>query len=179
MRLGIIIALVGLILLLNASSEHLPQERIWTYANPDVNETACYILSIAPVGVGNLTVGFAKHASGLQTTANGPPSELFPDVYVLPIHLEVKDPANQTLIEKDLVTPDSFEVDFKTRGQYSVYITNKGNESSLMPISVRFEEGKPENREADKYALSIILTAAGAALIVISAVMKLRLKWRL
>jgi hypothetical protein len=159
--------------LINASSEHLPEVAIWGFGEVDVNETYCYVLSTAPVGIGNLTVGYANAPSGESSSADAPPSGLFPDAYVLPIHLEVKDPANQTLVEQDLVTPGSFEVDFKTRGQYSVYITNKGNESSPMPIGVRFDEGKSQNREADKYILSIILTVSGVASIVIGIVMKL------
>lgn len=157
---------------MNASSEHVPQVAIWSYGEVNVNETHCYILLTAPVGVGNLTVGVARTSSNAPSGTDSPPAGLFPDFYVLPIHLEVKDPANQTLVEQDLVTPGFFEVDFKTRGQYSVYITNQGNETSPMPIGVRFEEGNPENREADKYLLSIILTASGATLIVIGLVMR-------
>jgi hypothetical protein len=144
-----------------------------------VNETKSYILMTAPVGVGNITVGYSRAPNSNTPTGDGaPPAGLFPDSYVLPIHFEVKDPANQTLVEEDLVTPGSFEVDFKTRGKYMVYITNHGNKTSPMPIGVSFEEGKPENREADKYLLSITLTIAGAALLVTGVVMKLVSKQR-
>jgi hypothetical protein len=158
---------------MNAASEHVPQSAIWGYGEVNVDETKCYILLTAPVGVGNITVGYSRMQSNAPIGAGAPPPGLFPDSYVLPVHFEVKDPANQTLVEQDLVTPGSFEVDFKTRGKYTVYITNKGNETSPMPIGVSFEEGKPENREADKYLLSIILTASGAALIFTGLVMRL------
>jgi len=158
---------------MNASSEHVPQSAIWGYGEVDVGETKCYILMTAPVGVGNITVGYSRAPnSNTPTGDDSPPPGLFPDSYVLPVHFEVKDPVNQTIVEEDLVTPGSFEVNFKARGKYTVYITSHGNETSPMPIGVRFEEGNPENREADKYLLSIILTASGATLIVIGLVMR-------
>lgn len=133
---------------------------------------------IAPVGVGNITVGIARTQSNAPTGADTVSPDLFPDYYVLPVHFEVKDPANQTVVEQDLVTPGSFEVNFKTRGKYTVYITNQGNERSPTHIGVMFEEGNPENREADKYTLSITLTASGIALIVIGMAVNRVLKTR-
>jgi len=160
---------------MNASSEHVPQNDIYSLGDVNVKETYCYIISIAPVGPGNITIGFFRYTSTLLSV-DAPPPGLFADYVILPIHVEIKDPANQTLVNKDIVTPCSFAVDFKTRGDYKVYLTNDGNKSSSIPIGVQFEEGNPQNREADKYLLAEILTASGAALTIISISMAVHFK---
>lgn len=146
--------ILGLILLVNAWTEHLPTEKIYTRGGIAVNETGGYVILIAPVGVGNLTVGFFRSPG-----SPGPPG--FDDVIVLPIHIKIENPDNQTLIEQDIITPHSFEMDFNRRGHYKVHITNNGTEDSSIPIGLRFEDGNPQNREADKFLLGIILMVLG------------------
>ena len=165
MRMGTVSLIVGLILLMNASSSHVPREKIHCYGSVGVNETQCYIILAAPVGVGNITIGFYRSRGSVA-----PPG--FDDVVILPVHMKVDDPANQTLAEQDIVTPYSFEVVFKTRGSYKVYVTNKGTEESSIPVGVRFEGG-PQNREKDKLLVSIALTALGAVLISTDMIMRL------
>ena len=60
---------------------------------------------IAPVGVGNITLGFFRSPDSLS-----PPG--FENV-VLPVHMKVEDPTNQTIIEQDIITPYSLKIDFK------------------------------------------------------------------
>ena len=168
--------LIGLILLLNVSSVHIPRNAIYNSGDVSVNETYCYVISIAPVGHGNITVGFFR-ALGSAAPENAP-SGLFKDFVTLPVQIEVKDTENKTLINNDIVTPGSFPVDFKTRGEYKVYLTNEGNESSPIPIGVQFEEGNLQNREADKYILAETLTLSGATVTIIGITLELLIKQR-
>jgi hypothetical protein len=94
------------------------------------------------------------------------------DSVTVPVHLKVTDPANRTLLEQDMVTPGTFPIEFKTRGEYRVYLTNNGNEKSPIPIGTTFELGNPQNREADKYLLAIVLTMSGAVFIAAGLTMK-------
>lgn len=165
-RLGLVSLIVGLILLMNAWSEHVAGNIIYGAVQVNVTETDGYVMFMSPVGVGNLTVGFNRYP---DSSAPSPPR--FVASVVVPVRMKVDDPANQTIFEQDIVTPYSFEVDFKARGLYKVYITNNGNETAHIPIGLRFKPGNPENREADKYMLSIILTALGAVIIVVGFVM--------
>lgn len=75
------------------------------------------------------------------------------------------DPQNNTLTEQDVITPYELDFEFKSRGAYTVYITNTGVEESKLPLTVIFDIGNPENREADKFQLSLILTAAGVVIV--------------
>jgi hypothetical protein len=158
-RLGFVFLIVGSILLLNAWSEHVPHNVIFGSVEVNVTETDGYVMFMPPVGNGNLTVGFHRYP---DTSAPSPPG--FVDSVVVPVHMKVDDPTNRTIIEEDIVTPYSFEVDFNSRGLYTVYITNNGNETAWIPIGLRFKPYNPQNREADKYLLSIALTALGAAI---------------
>jgi len=160
MRIGTVSLIVGLILLLNASSEHVPLNVIFGRGEVSVNETGGYVMFMAPVGVGNLTVGFLRYPGSFHPAPPG-----FEDSVVLPVHMKVDDPTNRTIVEQDIVTPYSFEVDFKARGFYKVYLTNKGTETTTIPVGLRFEPNNPQNREADKYLLSILLAALGAILV--------------
>ena len=165
MRLGSILLILGLILLVNASDEHVPNEKIYSRGEIGANETGGYVILIAPVGVGNVTVGFFRSPG-----SHSPPG--FEDVVVLPIHIKIEDPTNQTLVEQDIITPHSFEIDFNRRGHYQVHLTNNGTEDSPIPIGLRFEDGNPQNREADKFLLSIILTALGTILMATDSFIK-------
>ncbi|MDR1993093.1 MAG: hypothetical protein LBQ98_06315 [Nitrososphaerota archaeon] len=137
-----------------------------------MNVTHVYVVSIAPVGPGNISVGYFR-ITGNAPGLGGPPSELFAESVVLPLHLLITDPANRTLFNADIVTPDFFAVDFNTRGDYLVYLTNNGNKSESIPIGVQFGEGNLQNREFDKYMLSVTLTLIGVILIVVGVVKKL------
>ena len=172
-RVGLASLIVGLILLMNASSSHVSGINSVSYDIMGENETQYYVILTAPVGVANLTIG-------LQPTfdASLPAGFGRYNLVEIPVHLKVYDPANQTLAEQDIVTPYSFDVNFKARGSYKVYVTNKGTENSTIPVSVIFERNNPQNREADKFLLSIALTAIGTILIPTSMIMKLVLKRR-
>jgi hypothetical protein len=160
-RLGFIFLIVGAILLLNSWSEHVAGNIIYGSVQVNVTETDGYVMFMPPVGYGNLTVGFHRYS---DVYAPGPPGS--EDSVVVPVHIQVDDPANRTIIDEYIVTPYSFEVDFSSRGLYKVYLTNNGNETAWIPIGLRFKQGNPQNREADKYVLSIILTALGGVIIV-------------
>jgi hypothetical protein len=130
-----------------------------------VTETDGYVMFMPPVGDGNLTVGFHRYP---DTGAPTPPG--FADDVVASVHIQVDDPANRTIIEEDIVTPYSFEVDFNSRGLYKVYLTNNGNETAEIPIGLRFKPYNAENREADKYLLSIVLIVLGGIIAVVGFV---------
>jgi hypothetical protein len=154
---------------MNSSSEHVIASNIYGSGEIDVNETTCTIILIGPVGPGNLTVGVSR----AENSPFGPPEGLFPNAYVVPSHVQVVDAANQTIVEKDVITPYYFPVNFTTRGQYKVYLTNNGNESSPIPVGLQFEEGNPQNIEKDKYQLSIILIGTGITLMCVGLIVKL------
>ena len=159
-RLGLVSLIVGLILLLNAWSGHVAGNIIYGSVQVNVTETNGYVMFMSPVGVGNLTVGFNRYPG---ISAPSPPG--FVDSVVVPVRMKVDDPANRTIFEQDIVMPYSFEVTFTARGLYKVYLTNNGNETAHIPIGLRFKPNNPQNREADKYLLSIALTALGAILV--------------
>jgi len=165
-RLGFVLLIVGSILLLNAWSEHVPHNVIFGDVGLNVTETDGYVLFLPPVGNGNLTVGFHRYP---DTSAPSPPG--FGNDVVASVHMKVDDPTNRTIIEEDIVTPHSFEVDFTSRGLYTVYITNNGNETAWIPIGLRFTPYNPQNREADKYILSITLIVLGGVIVVAGLVM--------
>ena len=172
-RIGFASLIVGLILLMQASSSHVSGNTTHSYEIMAENETQSYVILIAPVGPANITIG-------LQPTfdASLPGGFGRYNLVEIPVHLKVYDPANRTLAEQDIVTPYSFDVNFKARGSYIVYVTNKGTENTTMPVSVIFERNNPQNREADKFLLSITLTALGAILIPTGMTMKLVSKRR-
>ena len=164
---------------MNASSEHVPRAATYNFGEVQVNQTYSYVMMIAPVGPGNLTVGYFSIPGVVRPAGAGsPPPGLFPESVTLPVHVKAVDPVNNILVEKDIVTPGSFTVDFKIRGNYYVYLTNHGNETSPIPIGVTFEEGNLQNREADKYLLGIILTGAGVVFICTRLVIQLVSKQR-
>jgi hypothetical protein len=167
-RVGLILLIIGLVVLLNSWSSHVPRYANYSVGEAKANETLSYSILIAPVGIGNLTIG-----SRLQTGSSMPPELGMNKPIVLPVHLVVQGPANQKLIEKDVITPYSNQINFNERGEYTVQITNKGTEASPIPIGVIFlETDSNSNREADKFNLSIILLISGLSLICISLIIK-------
>ncbi len=129
---------------------------------------------MAPVGHGNFTVGYNKYPDRNWTQL--PPG--MNATVVLPVHLKITDPTGQTLLEQGIVTPASFPLNFDTRGEYLVYLTNNGNESSSIPIGTKFEPNNPQNREADKYFLSCSLIAVGAVVVAVGLTMNIANKLR-
>jgi hypothetical protein len=98
------------------------------------------------------------------------------DLTDVPVHVKLVDANNKTVVEKDVITPDCFDVNFGARGTYTVQVTNNGNESTTMPLTVIFDFHNPANREADKYMVSITLTSLGAALTVAGLLLNIALK---
>ena len=175
-RLGLVSLIVGLILLLNASSQHVGLNMIHSYGEIAPNQTGGYVLFMAPVGTGNFTCGYYRYPDRPVPIPEFDAS-LFANV-VLPVHLKIEDPTNKTVFEHDIVTPISYEMDFSVRGFYKVYITNQGNETTGIPIGLRFTQYEPINREADKYLLSIVLTAFGAVVTAVGFVVSFAFKHR-
>jgi len=164
-RVGLVSLIVGLILFMNASSSHVSGNLTCSFDILDENDTQSYVILTAPVGPANMAVGLPP------TRHPGLPEGFGQyDLVDVPVHLKVTDADNKTLVEQDVVTPYSFDADFKERGIYTVYVTNKGTEKTTMPLTVIFDFNNPQNREADKFMLSIVLTAVGAAIIVVGFV---------
>ncbi|MFA5572944.1 MAG: hypothetical protein WDA42_07530 [Candidatus Bathyarchaeia archaeon] len=142
---------------------------IYNSGEVDVSETFCNVILIAPVGSGNITLGIFR-----APDTEAPPG--FTDTVTLPVHVKVLDPANQTILEQDTITPSYLPIDFRLRGEYKVYLTNNGEERSAIPIGLQFEEGSRQNIEADKHLLAITLTLLGITLLVIGLLIKSPLK---
>jgi hypothetical protein len=164
--------ITGLILLLNSWSSHVPNYASLSSGEVKANETLSYSVFIAPVGIGNITIGYHR-----QPGSSLPSTPGMNDSVVLPVHLSVKTPVNQTLIEKDIITPYSFQTNFNERGEYTVHVTNKGAEASSIPIGLIFlETNGNSNRETDKFSLSVILMICGLALFSINLITKVMKK---
>jgi hypothetical protein len=161
-RIGLVTLIVGLILLMNASSSHVSGYTTLTYGALGQNETETYVLLIGPVGPTTLAIGGADYKPIYSTPAGVGGSTVVANVSV---HMKVTDPENNTLAEQDVMTPYLLDLDLKSRGAYTVYVTNKNTENSTIPLTVIFEIGNPENREADKFLVSLILTAAGVLIL--------------
>ena len=154
--------------MMNAASSHVTGIIIYNSGEVNPGETFCNVILIGPVGSGNLTIGYNKLPGGSHQLPPG-----VNDSVTVPIHLKVTNPANQTVLEKDIVTPGTFQMEFSTRGEYKVYLTNNGNQRTPIPVGTTFEMGNPQNREADKYTLAVLLTITGV--ICISAAMVISL----
>lgn len=162
-RIGLILLIIGLILLLNSWSSHVPNYATYGHGEAQVNKTLTYNVFIAPVGIGNITVGYNKDPTYSFILPPG-----MNETVVLPIHLLVQSPTNETLLEMDTTTPCSHQIDFNLRGEYTVYLTNKGTKPMSIPIGLVFLETKGNsNRESDKYSISIILAIFGVTLVCI------------
>lgn len=159
-RVGLALLIVGLILLMNASSSHVSGHLTVSYDHLDEGETQSYVILTAPVGPANMCIGL--HPSRSSSMPAGFSQYDLTDV---PVHMKFVDANNKTVAEQDIITPYCFDVDFESRGVYKVYVTNKGTETTSMPLGIIFDFHNPENREADKYLFSIALTALGAVII--------------
>ncbi len=159
--------------MLNAASSHVILAHNSVNGEVDPGETSCKVLFMAPVSQGNLTIGY-NIPPGRSSTL----SEFLPDYVVLPVHLKVVDPAGQTLLEQDIVTPAIFPINFDTRGEYKIYLTNNGSERSGIGIGLMFQSNNPQNREADKYLLSCTLIAVGAVVVAVGLTLNLVIKLR-
>jgi len=159
-RAGLVLLIVGLILLMNASSSHVSGHLSVNYGELDEGKSQSYTILTAPVGPANMCIGLhPTRSTGL------PPGFSKYDLTDVPVHMKLVDPNNKTVAEQDIITPYCFDVDFNARGIYNVYVTNNGNATTTMPLAVIFDFHNPDNKEADKYLLSIALTALGAAII--------------
>ncbi len=156
---------------MNAASSHVTGSSIYNLGAISPNETFCNIILTAPVGSGNLTVGYFSQPGSNRQMPPGMNATV-----TVPIHLKVTDPAERTLLEQDVVTPCILPIEFETRGEYRVYLTNNGNEKVSIPIGTEFEMGNSQNREADKYLLASVLTAAGAFFLAASVTTNFLLK---
>jgi len=83
---------------------------------------------------------------------------------------------NNTVVEQDAITPIPIDFEFKERGSYTVSITNKDPEETSMPITVIFEFLDPQNKETDKFQVSLILIALGAVVFLVGLFVKFALK---
>ncbi|MGD9130765.1 MAG: hypothetical protein PVH73_04230 [Candidatus Bathyarchaeota archaeon] len=160
-RIGLVSLIVGLILLMNASSSHVSGRLSVSYGELDEGESQSYVILTAPVGPANMCIGLRQSS---PHSADMPPGFNQYDLTDVPVHVKFIDLNNNTIAEKDVITPYCFDVTFNERGAYNVYVTNNGNATTTMPLGIIFDFHNPENREADKYMLSIVLTALGAAI---------------
>jgi len=165
-RIGFVFLIVGLILLMNASSSYVSGYTTHIYGTLEQNETLPYVILIGSVGPTTLAIGGADHP--LRGSPGG--SNVVANVSV---HMIVTDPQNNTLAEQDVITPYLLDVDLKSRGAYTISVTNKDAKESAIPLTVIFETNNPENKEADKYLFSLILTGIGLTILVIGFVINL------
>lgn len=166
-RAGFALLIVGLLLLLNASTSRMSGHRSATYDLLDEGASQSYLLLIAPVGPANMCIGLHPERGSYL-----PPVFSEYELTDVPVHLKVTDPNNNTIVDKHVITPYCFDINFNARGAYTVHVTNNGNATTEMPLGIIFDFHNPDNKEADKYILSIILTALGALLITVGIAMK-------
>jgi len=169
-RIGLVSLIVGLILLMNASSSHVSGRLSVSYGELDEGESQSYVILTAPVGPANMCIGLRQSS---PHSADMPPGFNQYDLTDVPVHLKFVDANNKTVTEQDVITPYCFDVNFGARGVYTVHVTNNGNATTTMPLGVIFDFHNPANREADKLMLSIILTALGVVLVAVGVVVKL------
>jgi hypothetical protein len=170
-RLGLILMIIGAVLLFNFWTAPLPLSTKMGTANVDPGETLSYGLFMAPVGLGNLVVEgdtLVPPEAPPNATGGGPiridepPTRV---VFEVPVHLVVVSPSNVTLVDVEFVTPHTVQLNFDERGEYIVHATNTGNESYPIPVSLKFpRDSAVENRETDKFIVSLILTVSGLVL---------------
>jgi len=172
-RLGLILVILGAVLLFNIWSAPVVQSSKASIGTVGSGETFAYGLFIAPVGLGNLVV------EGDTMVLPVGAAEPIRVEYVVPAHLVVVSPSDVVLVDVDIVTPYTAQVDFDERGEYVVYVTNMGEESYPIPISVKFpRNGDVVNREADKFFVSTILLISGVTLLCLGLSLSLIIKHR-
>jgi hypothetical protein len=164
--------IIGAVLLFNFWTAPLPLSAKMGTGSIEPGETRSYGLFMAPVGLGNLVVEsdtlVAPTPPPNATAVNG---AIYVDgsptsvEFVAPVHLVVVSPSNVTLVDVDIVTPYTVQLNFDERGEYIVHGTNLGNESYPISVSLKFSrDGDVEHREADKFLVSLILTVSGFVL---------------
>jgi hypothetical protein len=172
-RLGFIVLLIGVILLSSLWTASVMQNRKAGLAyDVEPGETFSYGLFMAPVGLGNLVVEgdmVVPPTPSANVTGDGSTGyysgSLSRVVFEVPVHLVVVSPSNVTLVDTEFVTPYTVQLNFDERGEYIVNVTNMGNESYPIPVSLKFpRDSDVVNREADKFLVSLILTISGAVL---------------
>lgn len=171
-RIGSVILLIGVILLTHASASHVSGYNTYSYPLKQ-NETRSYFILIAPVGPAQIVIGGAERPSISRPEGFG-----FSVVSNVSVHVKITDPQNKTLIEQDAITPYPLDFEFEERGSYTVSITNKDPEETSMPITVIFDSNNPQNKETDKFQLSLILIALGAVVFLAGLVVNFALKHR-
>lgn len=171
-RLGLILIIIGAVLLFNFWAASLPWSSKMGTGPIEPGETKSYGLFMPPVGLGNLVV-----EGDMLVPPTPPPNATAVDgaiqvdasptrvEFVVPVHLVVVSPSNVTLVDVEVVTPHTVQLDFKERGEYIVHGTNMGNESYPISVSLKFpHDGDVVNREADKFLVSLVLTVSGFVL---------------
>jgi hypothetical protein len=159
-RIGLVSLIIGSILLLNTSSSHVSGHSTVSYGILDEGQSQTYFILIAPVGPANMCIGL--HPDNPYSSLPAGFNQY--DLTDVPVHVKFVDANNKTVVEKDIITPYCFDVNFGTRGTYTVQVTNNGNASTTMPLGIIFDFNNPANREADKYLVSLILVVLGPML---------------
>lgn len=173
-RIGTVILLIGIIFFTHASSSHISGYNTYSYP-VNKNETLSYVILVAPVGPAQIVIGGADYRPILGIPAGVGGSSVVANVSV---HVKITDPQNNTLVKQDAITPIPIDFEFKERGSYTVSITNKDPEETSMPITVIFEFLDPQNKETDKFQVSLLLIALGAVVFLAGLVVKFALKHR-
>jgi len=163
-RFGLILLILGVIMLLNVWATPMSSVKA-RIGRVESGETFGYGLFLAPVGLG--TIGLDGETITMGPGDDGPVSVKV----VAPVRLVVVSPSGETLVDMEDVMPYSVDVDFTERGEYVVYVTNLSDETIPIPVSVDFPRDTGiVYREADKFLVSIILTASGIALFCIGLI---------
>ncbi|MDR0460860.1 MAG: hypothetical protein LBH62_05435 [Nitrososphaerota archaeon] len=174
-RLGLILLILGAIMLFNLWTAPVWQSYKAQMGMVESGATFAYGLFMAPVGLGNIVVEgdtVVAPEPSEEDIANwsgeGPmlvTGDVIHVTYNTSVRLVVVSPSNVTLVDEQGATPYSVSVDFVERGEYVLYVTNLGNETVPIPVSVKFPpDVGVVYREADKFLVSIILTVSGVAL---------------
>jgi len=186
-RCGLIFLILGAVLLFSIWTSPVVQSSKAGIGTVDPGETFAYGLFMAPVGLGNLVVEgdtlMAPPPSKSELENPNSDGSIHVDAplirieYEVLVHLVVVSPSGVTLVDEEIVTPYTVPLNFDERGEYVVYVTNMGDENAPIPISVKFpKDAGVVNREADKFLVSIILTAIGAVIFCLGLFVSLILK---
>lgn len=171
-RIGTVILLIGIIFFTHASASHISGYNTYSHLSLKQNETRSYVILVAPVGPAQIVVGGAEYP--YSSRPEGSSSYVVSGVSV---HVKITDPQNNTVVEQDAISPVPIDFEFKERGSYTVSITNKDPEETSMPITVIFEFIDPQNKETDKFQVSLILIALGAVVFLGGLVVNFALKY--
>lgn len=177
-RLGLILLIIGVVLLFNVWVAPMFQSLRYQHFTVDPGVTFAYGVFVAPVGLGNIGVESntvmapdpteEELANPNEDGSISVAAPVIPVEYEAFVRLVVVSPSGVTLVDEQDATPFSVSVDFTERGEYVLYVTNLGNETVPIPVSVNFPpDVGVVYREADKFLVSIILTTSGAVLLCI------------